>query len=89
MLTLAIVAVTVVISTIVLSSPTALAQLERTPAGLHGQWWRALTSLLTQDSAGGAARRAVLAGLVAYLWRAPVAGPERDPDMPGPDQSPR
>jgi membrane associated rhomboid family serine protease len=54
-LTLAVVAVTAVTSAVVVSSPTVLAHLERTPAGLHGEWWRTLTSLFTQSSTGGAA----------------------------------
>ena len=54
-LTLVVVAVTAVISAVAEASPTVLAQLERTPAGLHEQWWRTITSLFTQSSAGGAA----------------------------------
>src|ERR1700733_12768321 len=54
-LTLAVVAVTAVTSAVAVSSPTVLANLQRTPAGLHGQWWRTLTSLFMQSSAGGAA----------------------------------
>ena len=54
-LTLVVVAVTAVISAVSVASPTVLAHLERTPAGLHEQWWRTITSLVTQSSAGGAA----------------------------------
>jgi membrane associated rhomboid family serine protease len=54
-LTLAVVAVTVVTSAVAVSSPTALAHLQRTPAGLQGQWWRTFTSLFMQSSAAGAA----------------------------------
>ena len=43
-LTLAVVAVTAVTSAVAVASPTVLAHLERTPAGLHGCWpglrWR-------------------------------------------------
>jgi membrane associated rhomboid family serine protease len=36
-----------------LSFPSVLAALGRTPAGLHGDWWRSFTSLFVQD--GGVA----------------------------------
>jgi len=75
-LTLVVVAITVVTSAIVVASPTALAHLERTPAGSNGEWWRTLTSLFTQDSAGGAASNllfmlalGVVAEQVTTRWR--------------------
>src|ERR1700678_188697 len=78
-LTLAVVAVTVVISAVSVASPTVLAHLERTPAGLHGQWWRTFTSLFAQSSAAGAASNLffmLVLGVVAeqvagrYRWLA-------------------
>jgi membrane associated rhomboid family serine protease len=75
-LTLVVVAITVVTSAIVVASPTALAHLERTPAGSHGEWWRTLTSLFTQGDAGGAASNlffmlalGVVAEQVTTRWR--------------------
>jgi membrane associated rhomboid family serine protease len=53
-LAVAVFAVTAAVSLAGLLSPHLLHLLERTPAGLHGQWWRTLTSLLVQDSWGGA-----------------------------------
>jgi membrane associated rhomboid family serine protease len=61
------------------SSPTVLAHLQRTPAGLHGQWWRTFTSLFMQSSAAGAASNLffmLVLGVVAeqiagrYRWLA-------------------
>jgi membrane associated rhomboid family serine protease len=78
-LTLTVVAVTVVTSAVAVSSPTVLAHLQRTPAGLHGQWWRTLTSLFMQSSAAGAASNLffmLVLGVVAeqiasrYFWLA-------------------
>ena len=78
-LTLAVVAVTAVTSAVAVASPTVLAHLERTPAGLHGQWWRTFTSLFMQDSAAGAASNLffmLVLGVVAeqvasrYFWLA-------------------
>jgi membrane associated rhomboid family serine protease len=37
-----------------LTSPSLLREWERTPAGLHGQLWRTVTSLFVQDSWSGA-----------------------------------
>jgi len=42
-------AVTAVTSVLGLAVPAFLDALERTPAGLHGQWWRTVTSLFVQD----------------------------------------
>jgi membrane associated rhomboid family serine protease len=47
--TAAVFAVTAVTSVLGLVSPQVLAALQRTPEGLHGDWWRSLTSLLVQD----------------------------------------
>jgi membrane associated rhomboid family serine protease len=76
LLTLAVVAITAVTSAIVVASPAALAHFERTPAGPDGQWWRTLTSLLTQGDAGGAASNlcftlavGVAAEQVTTRWR--------------------
>jgi membrane associated rhomboid family serine protease len=76
LLTLVVVAITVITSAIVVASPTALAHLERTPAGMHGQWWRTLTSLFTQGDAAGAASNlfftvavGVVAEQVTTRWR--------------------
>jgi hypothetical protein len=41
--------VTAVTSVLGLAVPGVLAALQRTPEGLHGDWWRTLTSLLVQD----------------------------------------
>ena len=75
-LTLVVVAVTVATSAVAVASPTVLAQLQRTPAGLHGEWWRTFTSLFTQSSAGGAASNlffmlvlGVVAEQIASRWR--------------------
>jgi membrane associated rhomboid family serine protease len=40
---------TAVTSVLGLASPRVLEALQRTPEGLHGDWWRTLTSLLVQD----------------------------------------
>jgi membrane associated rhomboid family serine protease len=48
-LTAALVVVTAVVSVAGLLSPPLLAALQRAPAGLHGQAWRWVTSLLVQD----------------------------------------
>ena len=42
-------AVTTVTSVLGLAVPGVPAALQRTPEGLHGDWWRSLTSLLVQD----------------------------------------
>jgi membrane associated rhomboid family serine protease len=47
--TAAVFAVTAVTSVLGLAVPRVLAALQRTPAGLHGDWWRSLTSLVVQD----------------------------------------
>jgi hypothetical protein len=51
--TLAVAAVTVVVSTAGLLVPEVLAALQRSPAALHGEVWRWVTSLVVQD--GGVA----------------------------------
>jgi membrane associated rhomboid family serine protease len=47
--TAAVFAVTAVTSVLGLAFPAFLAALERTPDGLHGQWWRSFTALFVQD----------------------------------------
>jgi membrane associated rhomboid family serine protease len=42
-------AVTTVTSVLGLAVPGVLAALERTPRGLHGEWWRIVTALFVQD----------------------------------------
>jgi membrane associated rhomboid family serine protease len=46
-------AVTATVSVLGLALPSLLATLERSPAGLHGDWWRTFTALFVQD--GGVA----------------------------------
>jgi hypothetical protein len=48
-LTIALTALTGVVSVAGLISPAVLGALERTPAALHGEAWRWITSLLVQD----------------------------------------
>lgn len=54
-MTLAVFIVTAVISVASIRSAAVLHHYERTPAGWHGQWWRTITALFTQDGgwAGG------------------------------------
>jgi membrane associated rhomboid family serine protease len=47
--TAAVFAVTTVTSVLGLALPAFLDALERTPDGLHGQWWRTFTALFVQD----------------------------------------
>jgi membrane associated rhomboid family serine protease len=47
--TAAVLAVTAATSVAGLVEAGVLAALQRTPAGLHGEWWRTVTSLLVQD----------------------------------------
>jgi membrane associated rhomboid family serine protease len=49
-LTVAVTTVTAAVNIVQLSVPGVLERLERTPALLHGEWWRAVTSLFVQDS---------------------------------------
>jgi membrane associated rhomboid family serine protease len=58
--TAAVLAVTAVTSVLGLVEAEVLAALQRTPAGLHGDWWRTATALLVQD--GG------VAGTVSNLF---------------------
>lgn len=68
-LTAAVTTVTAAANIVQLTVPGVLERFERTPAGLHGEWWRTLTSLFVQD--GGIAGTAsnllflVLVGTVA------------------------
>ncbi|GAB3989368.1 hypothetical protein GCM10029978_114290 [Actinoallomurus acanthiterrae] len=48
-LTAVIFAVTAVVNLAQLAVPRLLTELHRTPAEVHGQWWRALSSLFVQD----------------------------------------
>ena len=48
-LTLVVFVVTAGVNAAQLAVPSLLADLERNPAGLHGQWWRTFTSLFVQD----------------------------------------
>jgi hypothetical protein len=41
--------VTAVTSVLGLVRPGVLAALQRTPEGLHGEWWRSFTALFVQD----------------------------------------
>jgi membrane associated rhomboid family serine protease len=61
-MTLVVFIITAVIGVASIRSATVLHHYERTPAVLHGQWWRTLTSLFTQDGgwAGGAENLAFL-----------------------------
>jgi hypothetical protein len=65
--------VTVVTSAVVVWSPTVLAHLQRTPAGLHGEWWRTLTSVgyaWQPSGAGNSVAVCGLAGVIALAcWR--------------------
>ncbi|MGW2185629.1 rhomboid family intramembrane serine protease [Streptomyces sp. NPDC001667] len=46
-------AVTTAVNLLQFAVPDTLGDLQRTPAGLHGEWWRSVTSLFVQD--GGVA----------------------------------
>ena len=48
-MTAAVFAATAVTSVLGLAFPAFLDALERTPDGLHGQWWRTFTALFVQD----------------------------------------
>jgi membrane associated rhomboid family serine protease len=48
-LTLTVFLLTAVPSCVQVAAPALLHDLERTPAGLTGQWWRSVTSLAVQD----------------------------------------
>ena len=58
-LTVGVTTVTAVSNVVQLTVPGVLERFERTPAGLHGEWWRTATSLFVQD--GG------IAGTVSNL----------------------
>jgi membrane associated rhomboid family serine protease len=47
--TVVVFVVTAITSILGLVRPGVLAALQRTPQGLHGDWWRSLTSLFVQD----------------------------------------
>jgi hypothetical protein len=64
LLTLAVAALTAAVGVAGLLSPEVLAALQRTPAALHGELWRWLTSLLVQDG-GLAGTASNLLGLLA------------------------
>lgn len=64
-LTIALVALTGVVSVAGLLSPAVLGALERTPAALHGEVWRWVTSLLVQDGGiFGTASNLIFLGLL-------------------------
>jgi hypothetical protein len=67
--------VTAVTSVLGLAVPAVLNTLERTPEGLHGQWWRTVTSLFVQDGGilGTVSNLAFLALLGVLAER--LAGP--------------
>lgn len=65
-LTAIVFAVTAAVNVAQFAAPTVLTHLERTPAGLHGDWWRSGTSLLVQD--GG------VAGTISNLLFLAVVG---------------
>jgi membrane associated rhomboid family serine protease len=75
--TLAVFAVTAAASVLQALVPGMLAALERTPAGLQGDWWRTVTSLLVQDGgvAGTVSNLAFL--LVMGALAEQVVGPGR------------
>jgi membrane associated rhomboid family serine protease len=49
LLTLAVFGITAVTNALQFVLPDLLPALQRTPGGLHGQWWRSATALLVQD----------------------------------------
>jgi len=49
-LTVGVTTVTAATNLVQLTVPGVLERFERTPAGLHGEWWRTVTSLFVQDS---------------------------------------
>lgn len=61
-MTLAVFIVTAIISVASIRSAAVLHHYERTPAVLHGQWWRTISSLFVQDGGwgGGAANMVYL-----------------------------
>ncbi|HEY2791524.1 MAG TPA: rhomboid family intramembrane serine protease [Micromonosporaceae bacterium] len=68
-LTLVVFAVTAAVSLCQLTfAPRLLADLERTPAGLHGDWWRTITTMTVQDGGweGGLSNLLFLLALGAY-----------------------
>jgi membrane associated rhomboid family serine protease len=68
-------AVTTATSVLGLAVPAVLDALERTPDGLHGQWWRTVTALFVQDGGvlGTVSNLAFLALLGVLAER--LAGP--------------
>jgi membrane associated rhomboid family serine protease len=69
--------VTAAVSVLGLVRPEVLAALQRTPQGLHGDWWRSFTALFVQDGgvAGTVSNLAFL--LVLGVLAEQVLGPGR------------
>jgi membrane associated rhomboid family serine protease len=74
--TAAVTAVTVATNAVQLSVPGVLERFERTPAGLHGEWWRTVTALFVQD--GG------IAGTVSNLLFLVLVGTVAEQVLTGP-----
>ena len=74
-MTAVVFAVTTATSVLGLAVPAVLDALERTPDGLHGQWWRTVTALFVQDGGvlGTVSNLAFLALLGVLAER--LAGP--------------
>jgi len=64
-LTVVVFSVTLAVNVAQFAFPRVLDQLQRMPAGLHGQWWRTATALLVQD--GGALGTASNLAFLAVL----------------------
>ena len=82
-MTAVVFAVTAATSVLGLVVPAVLDALERTPDGLHGQWWRLVTALFVQDGGvlGTVSNLAFLA-LLGLLVVALLAGTRLPPLAP-------
>ena len=82
-MTAVVFAVTAANSVLGLVVPAVLDALERTPDGLHGQWWRLVTALFVQDGGvlGTVSNLAFLA-LLGLLVVALLAGTRLPPLAP-------
>jgi membrane associated rhomboid family serine protease len=49
LVTMVIFAITATVNAVLFVVPGTLSALQRTPAGMHGEWWRSVTSLFVQD----------------------------------------
>jgi membrane associated rhomboid family serine protease len=75
--TLTVSAVTASINALQFAVRGTLQHLERTPAGLHGDWWRTFTSLFVQDGgAAGTAFNLTLLLVVGVLAEQVVSRPQ-------------